>query len=179
MDWWLQREHRNDALTVRQQEITTLVAQGLSNKQVGRRLNLREGTVKFTSIRSSRKLASRIEPRLLVGNCKQSPPWEPLLIDGPRERPVRPRKHRIARGFGSTSVASVAVAARDGSCNPTDGSAESTAPAARPGRSVAMLRSPPAPTDLPPGRWRNAEMGDLILAGDAHERDQGMAGGHR
>ena len=89
------------------------------------------------------------------------------------------RKDWIARGFGSTSVASVAVAARGGSCNPTDGSAKSTAPAAAAGSVRAMLRSPPAPTDLPPGRWRNAEMGDLILAGDAHERDQGMAGGHR
>ena len=45
MDWWVERE-RNYLLTTRQREIVALVAQGLSNKAVGRRLNLTEGTVK-------------------------------------------------------------------------------------------------------------------------------------
>ncbi len=34
-------------LTRRQQEVATLVSAGLSNKEIGRRLNLAEGTVKI------------------------------------------------------------------------------------------------------------------------------------
>lgn len=34
-------------LTVREREVATLVAKGLSNKQVARHLNIREGTVKI------------------------------------------------------------------------------------------------------------------------------------
>jgi DNA-binding NarL/FixJ family response regulator len=43
----VEREHFGGMLTKRQLEITTLVSAGLSNKDVGRRLNLAEGTVKI------------------------------------------------------------------------------------------------------------------------------------
>jgi two-component system nitrate/nitrite response regulator NarL len=37
----------NQTLTLRQRQVMTLVSEGLSNKQVGRRLNLTEGTIKI------------------------------------------------------------------------------------------------------------------------------------
>jgi two-component system nitrate/nitrite response regulator NarL len=43
----LEREQFDGMLTKRQLEVTALVAAGLSNKDVGRRLNLSEGTVKI------------------------------------------------------------------------------------------------------------------------------------
>jgi two-component system nitrate/nitrite response regulator NarL len=43
----VQREHFDGMLTKRQLEVTALVSAGLSNKDVGRRLNLTEGTVKI------------------------------------------------------------------------------------------------------------------------------------
>src|SRR5262245_31902421 len=44
-------------LTVREREVATLVAEGLSNKQVARHLNLREGTVKIHLHKIFTKLA--------------------------------------------------------------------------------------------------------------------------
>jgi two-component system, NarL family, nitrate/nitrite response regulator NarL len=42
-----EEDRREQTLTVRERQIITLVAEGLSNKQVGRHLNLAEGTVKI------------------------------------------------------------------------------------------------------------------------------------
>ena len=47
MDWSLYRGHSEQALTVREQEIIALVCRGLSNKEVGMRLKIAEGTVKI------------------------------------------------------------------------------------------------------------------------------------
>ena len=44
-------------LTVREREVATLVAKGLSNKEVARHLNLREGTVKIHLHKILTKLA--------------------------------------------------------------------------------------------------------------------------
>ena len=46
MDWWPDREHRGHVLTPREREIVDLISLGLSNKEVGRQLDLQEGTVK-------------------------------------------------------------------------------------------------------------------------------------
>jgi tripartite-type tricarboxylate transporter receptor subunit TctC/DNA-binding CsgD family transcriptional regulator len=46
MYWRPEREHRDHILTPREREIVDLISLGLSNKAVGRQLNLREGTVK-------------------------------------------------------------------------------------------------------------------------------------
>ena len=43
---WREREHRGHVLTPREREIVDLISLGLSNKEVGRQLNLQEGTVK-------------------------------------------------------------------------------------------------------------------------------------
>ena len=42
----LECEHRGHALTPREREIVDLISLGLSNKEVGRQLDLQEGTVK-------------------------------------------------------------------------------------------------------------------------------------
>ena len=41
-----EREHRGDVLTAREREIVDLISRGLSNKEVGRQLNLQEGFIK-------------------------------------------------------------------------------------------------------------------------------------
>jgi len=41
------RRRIGEKLTARQQEVILLVAQGLSNKEIARRLNISEGTVKI------------------------------------------------------------------------------------------------------------------------------------
>ena len=46
MNLWPQQQRPDYGLTIRQQQIITLVSHGLSNKEVARRLNLCEGTVK-------------------------------------------------------------------------------------------------------------------------------------
>jgi two-component system nitrate/nitrite response regulator NarL len=43
----LEAEHRDHGLTSRERQVIRLVSEGLSNKEVGRRLNLSEGTVKI------------------------------------------------------------------------------------------------------------------------------------
>jgi DNA-binding CsgD family transcriptional regulator len=47
MSLCLEGEPRGHVLTPREREIANLVCHGLSNKEVGRRLDLREGTVKI------------------------------------------------------------------------------------------------------------------------------------
>jgi tripartite-type tricarboxylate transporter receptor subunit TctC/DNA-binding CsgD family transcriptional regulator len=46
MFWWPEREYRGHVLTPREREIVDLISLGLSNKEVGRQLDLQEGTVK-------------------------------------------------------------------------------------------------------------------------------------
>jgi two-component system, NarL family, nitrate/nitrite response regulator NarL len=46
MNAWLERVRPDYALTLREWEIIGLVCHGLSNKEIGRRLDLHEGTVK-------------------------------------------------------------------------------------------------------------------------------------
>jgi tripartite-type tricarboxylate transporter receptor subunit TctC/DNA-binding CsgD family transcriptional regulator len=46
MHWWPEREHRDHVLTPREREIVDLISGGLANKEVGRQLDLQEGTVK-------------------------------------------------------------------------------------------------------------------------------------
>jgi tripartite-type tricarboxylate transporter receptor subunit TctC len=46
MYWWPEREDRGHVLTPREREIVDLISLGLSNKEVGRQLDLQEGTVK-------------------------------------------------------------------------------------------------------------------------------------
>jgi tripartite-type tricarboxylate transporter receptor subunit TctC len=46
MNAWLERVHPSHALTLREWEIIGLVCHGLSNKEIARRLDLQEGTVK-------------------------------------------------------------------------------------------------------------------------------------
>lgn len=53
-------------LTLREREVATLVAKGLSNKQVARYLNLREGTVKIHLHNIFTKLAVKNRTALAV-----------------------------------------------------------------------------------------------------------------
>jgi DNA-binding NarL/FixJ family response regulator len=46
MDWWLERKQRAWVLTPREREITGMVSHGFSNKEIARRLDINEGTVK-------------------------------------------------------------------------------------------------------------------------------------
>jgi tripartite-type tricarboxylate transporter receptor subunit TctC/DNA-binding CsgD family transcriptional regulator len=46
MFWWPEREYGGHVLTPREREIVDLISLGLSNKEVGRQLDLQEGTVK-------------------------------------------------------------------------------------------------------------------------------------
>ena len=46
MNAWLERVRPDHALTLREWEIVGLVCHGLSNKEIARRLDLQEGTVK-------------------------------------------------------------------------------------------------------------------------------------
>ena len=47
MNGYAKADQLDQALTRREREVTALVAEGLPNKEVGRRLNLTEGTVKI------------------------------------------------------------------------------------------------------------------------------------
>jgi len=68
---WREREHRDDVLTAREREIVDLISRGLSNKEVGRQLNLQEGTIKvhlhniYTKLEVSNRTA-------LVRDCVQA-----------------------------------------------------------------------------------------------------------
>lgn len=55
-----------DALTRREEEILDLIAQGLSNKEIGRSVNLAEGTVKNYVSRIMEKLHARTRTELAV-----------------------------------------------------------------------------------------------------------------
>jgi two-component system nitrate/nitrite response regulator NarL len=65
----LHAEHRRDArimLTERECQIMELVSEGLSNKEIGRRLNLAEGTIKIHLHHIYRKLAVKNRTALAV-----------------------------------------------------------------------------------------------------------------
>jgi len=46
-EWSFDIEPHDRALTIRERQVVILASAGLSNKQIGRRLNLTEGTVKI------------------------------------------------------------------------------------------------------------------------------------
>ncbi len=78
--WGLLRELRSprtspyDELTEREREVLELVAQGLSNQEVGERLGLAEKTIKhyMTNILGKLQVRSRVEAALLV--AREGPP---------------------------------------------------------------------------------------------------------
>jgi two-component system nitrate/nitrite response regulator NarL len=55
-----------DSLTSREREITLALAEGLSNKEVGRRLNISEGTVKVHLHNIYNKLGAKNRTALAV-----------------------------------------------------------------------------------------------------------------
>ena len=63
-----------DELTEREREVLELVAEGLSNQEVGDRLGLAEKTIKhyMTNILGKLQVRSRVEAALLV--ARQGPP---------------------------------------------------------------------------------------------------------
>jgi DNA-binding NarL/FixJ family response regulator len=61
-----QNRLQQDALTKREEEILELIAQGLSNKEIGRTVNLAEGTVKNYVSRIMDKLHARTRTELAV-----------------------------------------------------------------------------------------------------------------
>ncbi|HSM32630.1 MAG TPA: response regulator transcription factor, partial [Anaerolineae bacterium] len=63
-----------DALTEREREVLELVAEGLSNHEVGERLGLAEKTIKhyMTNILGKLQVRSRVEAALLV--VREGPP---------------------------------------------------------------------------------------------------------
>jgi DNA-binding NarL/FixJ family response regulator len=78
--WGMLRELRTprtspyDGLTEREREVLELVAEGLSNSEVGERLGLAEKTIKhyMTNILGKLQLRSRVEAALLV--AREGPP---------------------------------------------------------------------------------------------------------
>jgi DNA-binding NarL/FixJ family response regulator len=78
--WGMLREMRNprtspyDELTEREREVLELVAEGLSNQEVGERLGLAEKTIKhyMTNILGKLQVRSRVEAALLV--AREGPP---------------------------------------------------------------------------------------------------------
>ncbi len=78
--WGMLRELRTprsspyDALTDREREVLELVAEGLSNQEVGERLGLAEKTIKhyMTNILGKLQVRSRVEAALLV--AREGPP---------------------------------------------------------------------------------------------------------
>lgn len=78
--WGMLRELRSprtspyDALTEREREVLELVAEGLSNQEVGERLGLAEKTIKhyMTNILGKLQVRSRVEAALLV--AREGPP---------------------------------------------------------------------------------------------------------
>jgi len=81
--WGLLREMRSprsspyDELTDREREVLELVAEGLSNHEVGERLGLAEKTIKhhMTNILGKLQVRSRVEAALLV--AREGPPQRP------------------------------------------------------------------------------------------------------
>lgn len=82
--WGMLRELREprtspyDELTEREREVLELVAQGLSNAEVGERLGLAEKTIKhyMTNILGKLQVRSRVEAALLVAREGAPPPRE-------------------------------------------------------------------------------------------------------
>jgi DNA-binding NarL/FixJ family response regulator len=78
--WGMLREMRNprtspyDELTEREREVLELVAEGLSNQEIGDRLSLAEKTIKhyMTNILGKLQVRSRVEAALLV--AREGPP---------------------------------------------------------------------------------------------------------
>jgi DNA-binding NarL/FixJ family response regulator len=78
--WGMLREMRNprtspyDELTEREREVLELVAEGLSNQEIGDRLGLAEKTIKhyMTNILGKLQVRSRVEAALLV--AREGPP---------------------------------------------------------------------------------------------------------
>jgi two-component system, NarL family, nitrate/nitrite response regulator NarL len=78
--WGMLREMRNprtspyDELTEREREVLELVAEGLSNQEIGERLGLAEKTIKhyMTNILGKLQVRSRVEAALLV--AREGPP---------------------------------------------------------------------------------------------------------
>jgi two-component system, NarL family, nitrate/nitrite response regulator NarL len=60
------KNHINDVLSKREHEIARLVAEGMSNKGIGRRLSLAEGTVKCHLHNIYQKMAIRNRRTLMV-----------------------------------------------------------------------------------------------------------------
>jgi DNA-binding NarL/FixJ family response regulator len=81
--WGMLREMRSprtspyDELTDREREVLELVAEGLSNQEVGERLGLAEKTIKhyMTNILGKLQVRSRVEAALLV--AREGPPQRP------------------------------------------------------------------------------------------------------
>jgi two-component system nitrate/nitrite response regulator NarL len=63
-----------NSLTSREREIVLALAEGLSNKDVGRRLNLSEGTVKVHLHNIYSKLEVRLTPTFIPLSTTITPP---------------------------------------------------------------------------------------------------------
>ena len=70
---WREREHRDDVLTAREREIVDLISQGLSNKEVGRQLNVQEGTIKVHLHNMYTKLGVPNRTALLLWRLRATP----------------------------------------------------------------------------------------------------------
>ena len=70
---WREWEHRGDVLTAREREIVDLISQGLSNKEVGRQLNLQEGTIKVHLHNMYTKLGVPNRTALLLWRLRATP----------------------------------------------------------------------------------------------------------
>jgi tripartite-type tricarboxylate transporter receptor subunit TctC len=84
----LECEQRSHALTPREREIVDLISLGLSNKEVGRQLDLQEGTVKvhlhniYTKIGVTNRTALALwQLRAAVGAPVTSKPWDSQSIN--------------------------------------------------------------------------------------------------
>jgi two-component system nitrate/nitrite response regulator NarL len=60
------KNHINDVLSKRENEIAHLVAEGMSNKAIGRRLSLAEGTIKCHLHNIYQKIAVRNRSSLMT-----------------------------------------------------------------------------------------------------------------
>ena len=87
---WRERESRGHVLTPREREIVDLISLGLSNKEVGRQLNLQEGTVKvhlhniYTKLEVSNRTALalwRLRAPATAGAPLRSAPWDSQSIN--------------------------------------------------------------------------------------------------